>query len=148
LELSYKRIQDQIDRLIFKLGGSEEVIKFLDFILTEDETNEKVSKYINLCTIHHFRITIEDLMAEGGKTNASRRMVAYKVHKELLHLSIRKIAKRFKRKENAIFKGLQRMDDIIEDPRLDPGCHEAFLIVKSQTQKFIQFIENDKENKK
>ncbi len=119
---------------------------FLDSIIDTEDYNGRVSIFISLNVSRYFKISFDDLCKSGKKFNHER-MVAYKLHKDVLGLSIRKIGDVFQRKESAVFNGITRMEEIIDDPKADIDTYHSYIKIKDHTDKFVNFIK-EKEHKK
>ncbi len=144
----YRYLQDKIDELMHLMGGSENLISFIEEIITHKDFKEQVSSFITLSVSQHFEITIDDIKAEEKSNSSARTICYYLHHRDFLEgMSIRRIAFIYNRKENAVWRGLGRMDEVIKDPKSDMGLYNSYLHIKSQVQKFVQFIEHSKEVK-
>jgi chromosomal replication initiation ATPase DnaA len=142
------RLEKLVDQLLIEMNGSDNVVMFLELVLdSEVEIKDRISKYITLAVANYFKISISELIDEGqrGRDEASYRIICYRLHKDILHCSIRETGRIYKRKENAIFMGIKRINEIEADPRIDIKIYEAFMKVKEHTLKFSNFL---RENKK
>lgn len=140
MEKNYSHLQMQINDLIKKTGSVENAINFLSSVMPNSTNREDLSLFITFSVSNHFGCTVSELINEDGNKNAGYRMVCYQLHKEFAEMSIRKTAVVYKRKENAVFKGLQRMDEIKDDPSLDIKIYECYICVKNQIQKSIEYL--------
>lgn len=142
----YRYLQGQVDRLISLMGGSENLINLFDELLRQKEDKDKKSSFITLSVLQYFEITHDELCSDS-RSNSEARTICYRLHKEFLNYSIRKTGAIYNRQENAVLKGLQRMEQVIKNPRLDSNLYNNYLNVKNQVQKFIQYLNyvNEKE---
>lgn len=141
------KIEKLIDQMISEMNGSENVVIFLELVLdNSSKIKERVSHYITIAVANYFNLSVEELMNEGGRLRdeASYRIICYRLHKDLLKLSIRETARIYKRKENAIFKGLKKIDDIESNPKIDIKIYEGFMKVKEHVTKFYNYLEENK----
>ncbi len=74
MDRSYSALQKKVDQLIHKLGGSQNVVDFLDSIMSKDTIEEQVSSFITLSVVNRFSITVDDIRSES-KSNAKPRSV-------------------------------------------------------------------------
>lgn len=133
----------QINELITKTGSVENAIDFIKSALPNSSNKEDISLFITFSVANYFGISAEDVIKEDGKINAAHRMVCYQLHKECLSFSIRKTGKVYKRKENAVMRGLHMMDDVLKKPSLDIKSYECFIYVKNQVQKSIEYLKKN-----
>ena len=130
----------QIHELITKTGSVENAIDFLKSALPNSSNKEDMSLFITFSVANYYGTSANEVIKEDEKTNADYRMVCYRLHKECLGLSIRKTGTIYKRKENAVMKGLHRMNEIIEKPSLDIKAYECFIYVKNQILKSMEYL--------
>lgn len=130
----------QINELITKTGSVEKAIDFLSCSLPNSSKKEDISLFITFSVANYFNISPDQLINEEGKSNAIYRMVCYRLHKECLGFSIRKTGVVYKRKENAVMRGLHMMNDIMKKPSLDIKSYECFVYVKSQILKSMEYL--------
>ncbi len=146
MKRDYNYLQSKLDQFVNMMGGSANAMDFLDSIIDADDYNGRVSMFISLNVSRYFKISFDDLRNSGKKFNHER-MVAYKLHKDVLQLSIRKIGDIYERKESAVFNGIFRMEEIINDPKVDIDTYHSYIKIKDHTDKFVNFIK-EKEIKK
>ncbi len=139
MKKDYNYLQSRIDKFIDMMGGSVNAMDFLDSIIDADNYNERISIFISLNVSRYFKISFDDLKNSGKKFNHER-MVAYKLHKDVLNLSIRKIGDIYGRKESAVFNGVFRMEEIIKDPKADIDTYHSYIKIKDHTDNFVNFI--------
>ncbi len=148
---SLSKIEGLIERMIKEMDGSDNVVHFLELVINgEREISDRVSVYITLAVANYFKISTEELIDEGGRgrIEGSYRLICYQLHKDVLEYSIRDIMKVYKRKENAVWRGLMRMDDINKNPKIDIEIYNGFMKVKEHVVKFKNYLEEYKKDKK
>lgn len=137
--MNYRNLQDKVDGLIKIVGGSENAAMLLDGLLAKEGFNEKVSSFIDLAVALHFKISPSEIRIEG-RENSDVRKICYKLHKEILNLSIRQTAALYNRTENPVMRALHRMEEIINDPRSDMMVYSSYKAIDENVQKFVKFL--------
>jgi len=136
----YSYLQNQIDQLSFMMGGSQNIIDFLDTIIHSKSDDTKISSFITLSTINYFNITSKDMVESGERTPVKARMISYVLHHTMINKSIRECGKIYDRKESAVFHALKRIEEVKKDPKLDIELYNAFMKIKEQAEKFKSLI--------
>lgn len=134
-------LQKRIDSLIGVMG-TQGAIEFLDLIIGEGEKRKRISSFISSTASNHFGVPLEDLYSDkkANSVTARCRMICYKLHKDFLSYSIRRTGRVYNKKENTVMIALRKMNEAIDDMKLDPELHENYVIVKNSVLKFVKYV--------
>ena len=121
--LSYSKIEGIIDELIKKLGGSANVVRLLESMLSSFESKEEenarhslIAIQITLFVCVEFSISLEDLI--HGNTNSIPRGICFYMHKKYASLvPVRTFCKELNRKQPAYYNGVKNTQNIIDTGR-------------------------------
>lgn len=140
----YRYLQSRIDELI-KIVGSENASALIDIFIESKDFNLSVSNFITMCASSYYSISSDDIKKEG-RSNSSARKICYKLHKDFLKMSMRKTGAIYERQENSVLKGIQRVEEVIEDPKSDMILYADFLAINNQVKRFVAFLNKDSGN--
>lgn len=148
-KLSYSKIQDVVDKLIYKLGGSENVVKLLESMLksmsesindTDDQAHEKhayIMLHITLYVCSEFGLTLQELIHGANSYSVYRGAVFYFHQKYASNVSIRSVCDQFGKKQPAYYNGIKVISNVIES-RMPKAILTKIIAIENKILKLIK----------